>query len=176
MQKIGKLRSRGVTVVLLAAFLLLVAPVREFAQSPARGGGVLTGNVYGADMKTPVVNATVKIRNLNTQKEYSSPTDNMGMYTIADVEEGWYTLGVTSVLGDYNLNYGVYIKAGEKAKLNLSMKGAGVLEGKGLGSSAPKGFFATPTGILVIVAAVGVGGFGVYELTKTKKEASPVNR
>ena len=174
MLKNGIFRSRGLTVVLLAAFVLLVAPVREFAQAPLKGGA-LTGNVYGADMKTPVVNATVKIRNLNTQKEYSSPTDKAGMYTITGIEEGWYTLGVSSVLGDYNLNYGVYIKAGEKAKLNLSMKGAGVLEGKGLGSSAPKGFFATPAGILVIVAAVGGGAVAIYEITKKKPEASPVH-
>jgi hypothetical protein len=152
-----------------------MTPARDFAQAPLRGG-TLTGQVFGADMKTPVVNATVKLRNLNTQKEYSSPTDKVGMFTITGIDEGWYTLGVSSILGDYNLNYGVYIKAGEKAKLNLAMKGAGVLEGKGLGSTAPKAFFGTPAGILVIVAAVGVGGFGVYSLTKSKKEASPVNR
>jgi hypothetical protein len=173
MLKIGIFRSRGLAVALIAAFVLLLAPVREFAE-PQVKGGVLTGFVYGADMKTPVVNATVKIRNLNTQKEYSSPTDKMGAYTISGIDEGWYTLGVSSVLGDYNLNYGVYIKAGERAKLNLSMKGAGVLEGKGLGSTAPKGFFATPAGILVIIAAVGGGGFAIYELTKKKPEASPV--
>jgi len=175
MLKIGIFRSRVMAVSLLAAFLLLLTPVRDFAQAPLKGG-VLTGQVFGADMKTPVVNATVKIRNLNTQKEFSSPTDKTGMFRITSIEEGWYTLGVSSILGDYNLNYGVYIKAGETAKLNLSMKGAGVLEGKGLGSSAPKGFFATPAGILVIVAVVGGGGVAVYELTKKKTEVSPVNK
>jgi hypothetical protein len=175
MLKIGIFRSRGLALGLLAAFLLLVAPVREFAQAPLKGG-TLTGQVFGADMKTPVVNATVKIRNLNTQKEFSSPTDKVGMFRITGIEEGWYTLGVSSILGDYNLNYGVYIKAGETAKLNLSMKGAGVLEGKGLGSTAPKGFFASTAGILVIIAAAGGGGFAIYELTKKKPEASPVNR
>jgi hypothetical protein len=54
------------------------------------------------------------------------------------------------------------------------MKGAGVLEGRGLGSTTPKGFFGTPGGILVIVAAIGGGGFAVYELTKKKAETSPV--
>jgi hypothetical protein len=174
MLKIGIFRSRVLVATLIAAFALLVAPVREFAQAPLTGG-ILTGQVFGADMKTPVVNATVKIRNLNTQKEYSSPTDKTGMYKITGIDEGWYTLGVSSVLGDYNLNYGVYIKAGEKAKLNLSMKGAGVLEGKGLGSTAPKGFFATPAGILVIVAVVGGGAVAIYELTKKKPEASLIH-
>lgn len=166
-------RSRGMVLCVAAAFVLLVTPVWEFAQTPLRGG-TLTGFVYGADMKTPVVNATVKIRNLNTQKEFSSPTDARGMYTISGIDEGWYTLSVTSILGDFSLSYGVYVKAGERAKLNLSMKGAGTLEGKGLGSSAGKSFFATTGGIVVIVAAVGLGGFGVYELTKSKKEVSPV--
>jgi hypothetical protein len=55
------------------------------------------------------------------------------------------------------------------------MKGAGVLEGKGLGSSAPKGFFATPAGILVIVAVAG-GGIAAFALGKKKTEASPVLR
>ena len=166
-------RSRFLSISVLAAFVLLLVPVQSFPQAPLKPG-ILTGQVFGADMKTPVVNATVKIRNLNTQKEFSSPTDKAGVFRITGIDEGWYTLGVSSILGDYNLNYGVYIKNGETAKINLSMKGAGVLEGRGLGSTAPKGFFATPTGILVIVAGVGVGGFGVYELTKKKTEASPI--
>jgi hypothetical protein len=174
MLKIGIFRSRVLVVCLLAAFLLLLTPVRDYAQAPLKGG-ILTGQVFGADMKTPVVNATVKIRNLNTQKEFSSPTDKTGMFKITGVEEGWYTLGVSSILGEYNLNYGVYIKAGETAKLSLSMKGAGVLEGKGLGSSAPKGFFAKPAGILVIVAVAG-GGIAAFALSKKKTEVSPVLR
>lgn len=173
MLNIGIFRSRVLAVCVLAAFVMLMTPVRDFAQSPLKGG-ILTGNVYGADMKTPVVNATVKIRNLNTQKEFTSPTDKLGMYKIPGIDEGWYTLSISSVLGEYTLTYGVYIKAGETAKLNLSMKGAGVLEGKGLGSSAEKSFFGTPGGVVVIIAAVGLAGFGVYELTKKKTETSPV--
>ncbi|MGA2531688.1 MAG: carboxypeptidase-like regulatory domain-containing protein [Candidatus Aminicenantales bacterium] len=174
MLNFGIFRSRLMVVCVMAAFIMLLTPVKEFASQTAPKGGALTGQVFGADMKTPVANATVKIRNLNTQKEFTSPTDKMGMFSITGIDEGWYTLGVSSSLGDYNLNYGVYIKTGETAKLSLSMKGAGVLEGKGLGSSAPKGFFGTPAGILVIVAAAGGVGFGVYELTKKKTEASPV--
>lgn len=174
MLNIGIFRSRLMVVCVMAAFFMLLTPVTEFASQTPLKGGTLTGQLFGADMKTPVVNATVKIRNLNTQKEYSSPTDKTGMFRVTGIDEGWYTLGVTSVLGDFNLNYGIYIKSGETAKLSLSMKGAGVLEGRGLGSSAPKSFFAKPAGILVIVAVAGVGGFGIYELTKKKTEASPV--
>jgi len=175
MLKIGIFRSRVLALGVLTAFVLLLTPVTHFAQAPLKGG-TLTGQVFGADMKTPVVNATVKIRNLNNQKEYSSPTDKTGMYKMAGIDEGWYTLGVSSILGDYNLNYGVYIKTGEKAKLNLSMKGSGVLEGKGIGSSTPKSFFATPAGILVIVGVAAGTGFAIYSLTKKEQEVSPVGR
>ena len=91
------------------------------------------------------------------------------------IEEGWYTMGVTTPAGDFNLNYGVYIKAGETAKLSVEMLPGGMLEGKGgNGAGGKKGFFATPGGILVIVALVGGAAFGVYELTKKEPEASPV--
>lgn len=175
MLNMGIFRSRFLALGLLAAFILILTPVSDFAQAPPKTG-TLTGFLYGADMKTPVANATVKISNLNNQKQYSSPTDKTGLYTILGIEEGWYTLGVSSAMGDYNLNYGVYIKGGEKAKINLSMKGAGVLEGKGLGSSSSKSFFATPAGILVIVAVAAAGGFAIYSLTKQKEEVSPVRR
>ncbi len=176
MLKNGIFRSRVLALVVLTGFVLLLTPVSPFAQAPPKGGGTLTGQVVGTDMKTPIVNATVKIRNLNNQKEYSSPTDKTGMYKITGIEEGWYTLGVSSVLGDYNLNYGVYVKTGEQAKLNLSIKSSGVLEGKGLGSTAHKSFFATPAGIVVIVAVAAGGGFAIYSLTKKEQEVSPVNR
>jgi hypothetical protein len=176
MLNIGIFRSRGLVAGLLAAFALATTPVvLNSAQTAPSRTGVLTGSVCGADMKTPVANATVKLRNLNTQKEFTGVTDNAGMYKVANIEEGWYTLSVASVLGEYTLTYGVYIKASEKAKLNLSMKGAGVLEGKGLGSNAGRSFLSTPGGILVIVAAAGGVGFGIYELTKKKTEASPVD-
>ncbi len=128
-------------------------------------------------MKTRVSGATVKIRNLNTQREYTSPpTDAKGNYKILMVEEGWYTMGVSTPAGDFNLNYGIYVKAGETAKLSVEMLPGGMLEGKGgSGSGAGgKSFFATPGGILVIVALAGGMGFGVYQLTKKESEASPI--
>jgi hypothetical protein len=135
--------------------------------------GILQGTVYSEGMRARVANAVVKLRNLNTQKEYESPpTDAKGNYKILMIEEGWYTLGVTTAIGDFNLNYGVYIKAGETAKLSVEMLPGGMLEGKGgNGSGGKKGFFTKPEGVLVLVAAGAGIGFGVYELTK---EASPV--
>jgi hypothetical protein len=50
----------------------------------------------------------------------------------------------------------------------------GALEGKGGNGGGKKGFFATPGGILVIVAVAAGTGFGIYELTKSQAETSPI--
>jgi len=178
MLMIGAFRSRILAAGLIAALLLLTMSLPSAAQaqtiSPGRQG-TLQGTVYTEGMRSRVANAIVKLRNLNSQKEYVSlPTDAKGNYKILLIEEGWYTLGVTTNAGDFNLNYGVYIKAGETAKLSVEMLPGGMLEGKGGSGGGKKGFFSTPGGIVVLVAA-GVGvGVGVYELTKKEEEASPI--
>ena len=179
MCKFGAFRSRILALGLVAAFLLLTTPLPDFAQTQPRSyarQGTLQGTVYSEGMKARVSNATVKIRNLNNQKEYTSPpTDPKGGYKILMIEEGWYTMGVSTPAGDFNLNYGIYIKAGETAKLSVEIQPGGMLEGKGgSGAGGKKGFFGTPGGVLVIVALVGGAAFGVYELTKKESEVSPV--
>jgi hypothetical protein len=179
MMRTGAFRSKSLAVGLVAAFLLLTVPLPSAARIQATSYaqlGTLQGSVFTEGMRSRVANAIVKIRNLNSQKEYVSlPTDAKGDYRIPQIEEGWYTLGVSTSAGDFNLNYGVYIKAGVTAKLSVEMLPGGMLEGKGGGSATgKKAFFATPAGIAVIVAA-GVGiGVGVYELTKSEPEASPI--
>ena len=181
-------RSRFLAGGLIAAFVLLVTPVPYFAQSrplatPAPGlegnpqltrSGTLTGTVFSEGMKTRVANAVVKIRNLNNQKEFVSlPTDAKGAFRIMGIEEGWYTVGVSASVGDFNLNYGIYIKAGTAAKLSLEMLPGGMLEGTGAGKEG-KSFFKTPAGVLTIVALAGGAGFGVYQLTKSEGDVSPI--
>jgi hypothetical protein len=177
MLKRAVFRSRILAGGLIAAFVLLLMPIASSAQTPTQSfarQGTLQGTVYSEGMRSRVANAVVKVRNLNNQKEYASqPTDAKGGYKILGVEEGWYTLGVSTPAGDFNLNYGVYIKAGETAKLSVEMLPGGMLEGKGGGAGGGKGFFATPAGIVTIVALAAGVGFGIYELTK-QKEASPV--
>lgn len=171
-------RSRILAGGLIVAFVVLATPMRGAAQAKTPSAirqGILHGTVYTEGMKARVSNAVVKIRNLNNQKEYSSPpTSVKGDYKIIGIEEGWYTLGVTSASGDFNLNYGIYIKAGETAKLSVEMQPGGTLEGKGGSGGGGRSFFATPGGILLIVAMAGGAGFGVYELTKKETEASPI--
>jgi hypothetical protein len=178
MLSVGAFKSRFLACGLVVAFLLLTVPLPAAAQTQTQQKsytrqGTIQGTVYSEGQRARVANAIVKIRNLNTQKEYQSqPTDAKGNYKILMIEEGWYTLGVTTAAGDFNLNYGVYIKAGETAKLSVEMLPGGMLEGKGgNGAGGKKGFFSTPGGVLVIVALVGGAAFGVYELTK---EVSPI--
>ena len=176
MLRIANFRSKILAGGLIAAFLLLLMPLPSFSrqqpQSYARQGA-LQGTLYSEGMKLRVTNAIVKLRNLNNQREFTSlPTDAKGGYKILGIEEGWYTLGVTTAAGDFNLNYGVYIKAGETAKLSVEMLPGGMLEGKGGGGGGGRSFFKTPAGILTIVALAAGAGFGIYKLTE--KEASPV--
>lgn len=168
-------RSRTLVVGMIAAFILLVTPVPEFAQTASlTRSGTLTGTVYTEGMKARVAAAVVKIRNLNNQKEYVSlPTDPKGAFRIMGIEEGWYTVGVSASVGDFNLNYGIYIKAGTSAKLSLEMLPGGMLEGTG-GGNGSKGFFKTPVGVLTVVALAGGVGFGVYQLTKGEEDVSPI--
>jgi len=177
MLRVTVFRSRILAGGLVAAFILMVTPLPIFAQTQPRSyarQGTLQGVVYSEGMKSRISGAVVKVRNLNNQKEFSSSlTDAKGQYKILGIEEGWYTLGVSTAAGDFNLNYGVYIKAGETAKLSVEILPGGMLEGKG-GTGGKKSFFATPGGILLIVAVVGGGGFAVYQLTKKEKEVSPI--
>jgi hypothetical protein len=176
MLRVTSFRSRILAGGLVAAFVLLILPLPNFAQSQAKSyvrQGTLQGVVYSEGMRTRISGAVVKVRNLNNQNEFSSqPTDEKGQYKILGIEEGWYTVGVNTAAGDFNLNYGVYIKAGETAKLSVEILPGGMLEGKG-GNGGGKSFFAKPAGILTIVALGAGVGFGIYELTK-KKEVSPI--
>jgi hypothetical protein len=177
MLKVALFRSRVLAGGLVVAFVLLLMPLTVSAQTPPKSyarQGTLQGTIYSEGMDSRVQNAIVKVRNLNNQKEYASqPTDAKGGYKILGIEEGWYTLGVSTAAGDFNLNYGVYIKAGETAKLSVVMLPGGMLEGKGGSGGGGKSFFKTPAGIVTIVALGAGAGIGIYVLTK-QKEASPV--
>ena len=180
MLKASLFRSRILACGLIAVFLLLLMPMTSSAQTKPQTQpqsyarqGMLQGTVFSEGIGARVSGAIVKVRNLNSQKEYASqPTDAKGDYKILGIEEGWYALGVSTAAGDFNLNYGVYIKAGETAKLSVEMLPGGMLEGKGA-SGGGKSFFAKPGGILTIVALGAGVGFGIYALTK-EKETSPV--
>ncbi|OGD15978.1 MAG: hypothetical protein A2V76_01835 [Candidatus Aminicenantes bacterium RBG_16_63_14] len=164
-------------VFLAGAFVLLTLPVRDFAAGAPRGNGALAGHIYSEDMRTPVSNAVVKLRNVATQKEYESePTDLDGMYRIPGIEEGRYVMGVQVANGSYNFHYSLMIKSNALAKLSVAMKpgGAPVRIEEGTGTNGKKGiidFFKSPAGILTLITAVEVT---LFAIVLSEGEASPI--
>jgi hypothetical protein len=170
---------KTLSIVLVSAFCLLILPVRELAAAKASGTGSLVGHIYDEDMRTPVRNAVVVLRNLATQKEYwSEPTDPEGMYRIPAVEEGRYIMGVKAPSGSYNFHYSLLIKSEVLAKLSVAMKPGGdpVMLQQGYNAEKKKtivDFFKSPAGIVTLLAAVEVT---LFALVLIQNEASPVNR
>lgn len=164
-------RSKGFVYALLAAFVVFIMPLGLAATAP--NSGALSGFIYAKDAKSPVAGAIVKIRGISDMKEMASmPTEANGMYTISGIPEGRYILGVTSVNNDFNLDYALYVKAGELGKLSISLApGGGVGQESGETATKKKGFFSTVAGRVLIVAAVGVG---LYFIIASDKEASPI--
>jgi hypothetical protein len=169
----GVFRSRILVGGLIAAVLLLFMPVAEFAQAksaaPASGGS-LVGFIFAKDMKTPVANAIVKIRDVSTTKEYESqPTDANGMYRITGIQEGRYILGVTTAAGNFNFDYVMLIKSGDMAKLSVALQEGGQTTGQ---DAKSKSFFKEHwLGIATLVVVVG---HFMYDLLKKEKEESPI--
>jgi hypothetical protein len=162
-------RSRLLASGVLAAFALLVTPVAPFAQGKApAASGSLVGFIYAKDMKTPVPNAVVKLRNLAKAKEYESqPTDANGMYKISGIEEGRYIVGVTAGKGDFNFDYALVLKGNELAKLSVALQEGGQTTGQ---DAKKKSFFPSPAGIVVIIIAVGSLAYALL----AKEEESPI--
>ena len=177
MNKSPVFRSKVLVMFLAAAFVLLTFPVRDFALGAPKATGALSGHIFNEDMKTPVRNAVVKLRNVVNQLEYESePTDPEGMYTIPAIEEGRYVMGVMSVQGDYNFHYSILIKPDALAKLSVAMKpgappvrieqGSTGKEKKGIGD-----FFKSPAGILTLITAVEVT---LFAIALSEGETSPI--
>jgi hypothetical protein len=170
-------RSRCLVYAVLAAFAVFTAPVglsaRGPAPFPAADSGSLSGFIYAKDVKTPVAGAVVKIRNVADMKEMTSlPTDANGMYTIIGIPEGRYLLGVSAAKEDFNLDYALFVKAGELGKLSVALAAGGEAgQQAGEASLKKKGFFNSVAGRVLVVAAIGVG---LYFLIVPQGETSPI--
>jgi len=172
-------RSPVLLFLTIVSFTLIMLPLESLAKSPANYGS-LVGFIYGSDMKTPVKDAVVKIRNLENGQEYAStPTDANGAYKIDQIKEGKYILGVATPEGNYNFEYVMAIKAGEMGKLSLAIKPG---EASTLKQEEPTPgkekvpFFQTPAGITVLVVASTVALYGIFKLVEGKEEASPTKK
>jgi len=164
-------------VMLIAAFAVLTLPVRELAAA-APGSGALTGHIFNEDMRTPVRNAVVMLRNITTLKEYESePTDPDGLYRIPGIEEGRYVMGVKDPSGSYNFHYSILIKPDALAKLSVAMKpGDSPVRLQQSYSGNKKRtigeFFKSPAGIVTVLAAVEITLFAL--VLAEHAEPSPV--
>ncbi len=169
--------SKPLALFLAAAFVLLTLPVRDFAAGAPKATGALAGHIFNEDMRTPVRNAVVMLRNVDNQKEYESePTDLEGMYRIPGIEEGRYVMGVKSVQGDYNFHYSILIKSDALAKLSVAMKlGASPVRiEEGAGGKAKSGlgeFFKSPAGILTLITVAEVT---LFAIALSEGETSPI--
>ena len=182
-------RVKLISLGILGAFLLLITPAEAVSQQVV-GAGSLTGYIYGSDFKTPVQNAVVKLRNVDTGQEFSStPTDASGLFKAQDLPEGRYVLGVTAADGDFDFEYQVFIKAKEIGKLSLALIKRQPIMESGLAPvytepegtavkprKKPAAFFASPAGIATIVVVSGVTIYGVYRAVKKEEEVSPSKR
>jgi len=178
MSRLAVFRSRPLALFLAGAFVLMTVPVAQFAQNGQKGAGALAGHIYNEDMRTPVRNAIVKLRNVATQQEYESePTDPEGMYRIPGIEEGRYVMGVVSIQGDYNFHYSIQIKPNALAKLSVAMKPGGVParieEGSFSGEKKKTigDFFKSPAGILTLLT---VAEATLFAIALSEGEASPI--
>ena len=181
-------RSRLLMYAIIGSCSLLFFPHEALSRAQT---GTLTGIIFAEDMKTPIENAVVLVRNVKTKIEFrSNPTDKSGSYVIKNVEEGLYILGVSSPKGDFNFGFQIRVKANEIAKLSLALKpgkkggailagtaGAGVVAGALTGAGAIAGavgagaagaaFFLTPVGIAVTTVVAAGLGVGIYQSTKS---------
>ena len=172
--------SKVLASFLTVSMAVLAVPVADFAQSGLVSDGILMGYIYDQDMRTPVRNVVVKLRNVSTQKEYESePTNPLGMYSITAIEEGRYLMGVQTPNGSYNFQYSLFLKASETAKLSVALTPKGfspvaAQEGSGEaagGNGGPLSFFKSPAGILTLIVVAEVVLFATVLL---EKETSPI--
>ena len=146
-------QSKLVVYGLIGAFSVLALPNVGLSQTSM---GSMTGFIFGADKTTPVESAVVKVRDIKTGREYQSmPTNEKGLYSVKNLPEGRYILGISEAKGDFNFDYQIMIKGGEIAKLAVALVPltGTAQEDQNEEKKKKKRFFLTPLGIAVLVAA-----------------------
>ncbi len=105
--------------------MMTIALHQGRAASAGATMGSLTGRLYAADGKAPLVGAVLHLRNVTTQDEFDSPaTGPDGSYKFFFLPDGHYAVGVVADGTDYNFESGVAIKSGKTAKVSLKLSPA----------------------------------------------------
>jgi hypothetical protein len=116
---------KPVVLATLLFIAVLQAPLPlAAATSPASGG--LMGFIYGEDGKSPLQDAVVMLRGVDTNNEYqSAPTGKTGDYRIPGIHSGTYMVGLKINAETYNVDSHVTVTAGAVDTLSLSLKEPG---------------------------------------------------
>ncbi|MCU0288826.1 MAG: carboxypeptidase-like regulatory domain-containing protein [Acidobacteria bacterium] len=104
----------------LYCFMFLVFPVPGVA-GPSSGN--LMGFVYGEDGKSPLQNAVVFLRGVDTGNVYQSkPTGKTGNYLLSDIDAGSYVVGFKVNEKTFNVDGIVTVVEGKTDTLSLSLE------------------------------------------------------
>ena len=102
-----------------SCFVFLVLPLAVAADSAT--GGII-GFVYGKDGKSPLQDAVVLLKGVNTEKIYQSePTGETGAYKIAGIGVDTYMVGLKVNQETYNVNDYIDVTGGKTDTLSLSL-------------------------------------------------------
>lgn len=158
---------KGVSALVIGSFLLWLIP---FEAVSAVATGSLTGFVYGEDGSTPLKGAVVKIQNIKTGEVFESkPTDENGLYKIANITPGMYLIGIEVGNSGYNALDGVHVRGNEMAKLSFALKPLQEEE-KEKEEKKPVGFFKKPLGIAIIIVGSAAIIYAIWRYVISPKE------
>lgn len=112
-------------VAVLAAVALILAPAQSaLAQAAAKGDRILEGKILSEEGK-PIEKAVVKVRNLDTGEEFSTPpTGPNGAYKFSKLPPGRYEVAVQTERGIYLGNRTVDLVNKEAQTYSFSLKSA----------------------------------------------------
>lgn len=158
---------KGVATLVIGSFLLWLIP---FEAVSAVATGSLTGFVYGEDGSTPLKGAVVKVQNIKTGEVFESkPTDENGLYKIANITPGMYLIGIEVGNNGYNALDGVHIRGNEMAKLSFALKPLQEEE-KEKEEKKQGGFFKKPFGIAIIIVGSAAIIYAIWRYVISPKE------
>ena len=104
----------------IVCFSFLIFPEFNFAKKSC---GHLMGFVYSEDGKSPLENAIVLLKGVETNKIYQSlPTGKTGDYRISEVDAGIYVVGLMVCEKTYNVAGYVEVAEARTDTLSLSLQ------------------------------------------------------
>lgn len=108
------------SLALIVGLVLFSFPQLVSGQVPGKGNVI--GFVYGQDGTTPITGAIVVVKNVSSGKVFeSTKSDSLGVFKVQGVDAGMYSLGVTSVPGDFNSIDLVGVVSNETAKVAIAL-------------------------------------------------------